>query len=102
MEKVRRITLSLLFCTILVCISGQSIGQIREGQNLPNINGHTFIPVSFVEGPFTNSQFNSYLGIAQSLSFKYPLLVLDGNTIVGERGSKYKHIEIKTQMTLLT
>jgi hypothetical protein len=60
-------------------------GQIRENQNLPSLNGHTFIPVAFIQGPFTNSYFNSDLGASQSMSLKIPITI-DGQTYVGETG----------------
>jgi len=82
-KGMNKITTS--FSIILICISGLVSGQIRENQNLPSLNGHTFIPVGFIQGPFTNSYFNTDLGVAQSMSLKIPITI-NGQTYVGETG----------------
>jgi len=58
----------------------------QNQQKVPRINDHTFVPTSALEYPFTNSYFQSKLGIAQSSSAKIPLFEINGKTIFGNTG----------------
>ncbi len=81
--------LKIVFAFVAICLSGINplIAQEKSTQTLPGINGHTFVPISIISIPFTNSYFKSTLGVAQSFSTQFPLFELDGETVIGETGS---------------
>jgi hypothetical protein len=71
----------LLFFSLVVAAQEDS-----NSKNIPNKNGHQFIPGNMVTSPFLNSFFNSKLGLAQSKSVEFPLGEVNGSPIYGETG----------------
>ncbi len=87
MMKIRYHSIFAFVALCLLGITKPLTAQEKSNQTLPNLNGHTFVPVSFISTPFTNSYFKSSLGVAQSFSTQFPLFELDGETVYGETGN---------------
>ena len=51
------LTIVTFHLSLLLCISTNSYGQ-EETNNIPELNGHVFIPNTYIEDPFMNSTFN--------------------------------------------
>ena len=64
-----------------------AIAQNEQVNNVPNLNGHYFIPNSNTASPFINSHFGSNIGIASSREFQNIILEIDGEEIIGLKGS---------------
>ena len=63
------------------------MAQDNADNNVPNLNGHYFIPVSRIADPYIKSHFITNLGIAQSSEFDNFILEIDGKEIRGLKGS---------------
>ncbi len=74
---------AFLLCFSLVVAAQEESNSI----NIPNKNGHHFIPSNMVTSPFLNTYFNSTLGLAQSQSVEFQLGEVNGRPIYGETGS---------------
>ena len=68
-----------------VFIQLQVIAQNES--NVPQLNKHYFVPVSTIPSPFIKSSFTTNIGIAQSSEFENLILEIDGEKIVGLKGS---------------
>ena len=62
-------------------------GQDGIENNVPHLNNHYFVPNSSFPAAFTNTYFGMSLGIAQSSSFESMILEIDGEPIIGLKGS---------------
>jgi len=73
---------------ILIVSSGFLVNaQNEQSNNLPNLNNHYFIPNSNTPSPFIRSHFGMNLGIASSDDFENIILEIDGEPIIGLKGS---------------
>jgi hypothetical protein len=63
------------------------IGQSEQENNVPKLDDHYFIPVSVFPSPFIKSHFGMNLGIAASEDFENIILEIDGNKIIGLKGT---------------
>ena len=73
----------LMFALLLLSMG---LKAQESSQNIPFLNGHSFVPLTTIGTPFTNSFFHSGIGVATSSTVDYPLFELDGETIYGEIG----------------
>jgi len=78
-------TLTIFIITIFITSLG--IAQTEQSNNVPHLNDHYFIPNMNVPSPFTNSHFGMNLGIASSSEFENVILVIEGEKIIGLKGS---------------
>lgn len=58
-----------------------------EPNNIPSLGGHRFIPNSKIASPFTNTHIGIRLGIASTDVFDNISLEIDGEEIIGLKGS---------------
>jgi hypothetical protein len=70
---------------LIVFVHLQAFAQNEN--NVPQLNHHYFVPVSINPSPFTKSYFTTNLGIAQSSEFENLVLEIDGEKIIGLKGS---------------
>jgi hypothetical protein len=63
------------------------MAQDTAENNVPQLNGHYFIPVSVIQSPFIKSHFTMNLGVAQSSEFENVILEIDGQKILGLKGT---------------
>ena len=63
------------------------IAQVEQENNLPQLNNHYFIPNSNTASPFIKSYFEMGLGIAASENFENVIFEIDGENILGLKGS---------------
>lgn len=63
------------------------IAQVEQENNLPKLNDHYFIPNSLTPSPFINSSFGMGLGVAASDDFENIIYEIDGENIIGLKGS---------------
>lgn len=81
----------LLFLTSIVLffsyllIGTQSYGQ-EDTNKIPELNGHVFIPSTYLEDPFMNTTFNLGVGFGTTGQYKYPLFEVDDEQIYGISG----------------
>ncbi len=88
--KTNAISKLMKLATILILIVSYSLivnAQNEQSNNLPNLNNHYFIPNSYTPSPFINSYFAMNLGIASSDDFENIILEIDGDPIIGLKGS---------------
>ncbi len=78
---------SLIFILSVVASYSVSLAQTEQKNNLPQLNGHYFIPNSNTPSPFIKSHFGMNLGIASSKDFENIILEVDGEEIIGSKGS---------------
>jgi len=64
-----------------------TMAQEETDNNVPELSGHYFIPVSIMPNPFIKSHFTTNLGIAQSSEFENFILEIDGEKILGLKGT---------------
>jgi len=85
------IKLRLHFLTSLVLylsffLNGtQSYGQ-KDTNKIPELNGHVFIPNTYIESPFMNSTFDLGVGLGSTGQYKYPLFEVDDKPVYGLSG----------------
>ena len=81
--------LSKIIATIVAALIFQSNISAQEDKenNVPQLNDHFFIPVTVLPSPFINSYFRTSLGVAQSGEFENVVLEIDGEKIIGLRGT---------------
>lgn len=77
----------LIFLISIIVPCALSMAQNPQENNLPNLNNHYFIPNSNTPSPFINSHFGMNLGIASSDDFENIILEIDGEPIIGLKGS---------------
>jgi len=77
----------LIFLISLFTPFTMAIAQSEQMNNLPKLNNHYFIPNSFTPSPFIKSHFGMNLGIAGSDDFENIILEIDGEKIIGLKGS---------------
>ena len=63
------------------------VGQIEQDNNVPKLDNHYFIPVSYIPSPFIQSRFGMSLGIAASEDFENIIFEIDDEKIIGLRGT---------------
>lgn len=88
--KTNAISKLMKLATILILIISSSSmvnAQNEQNNNLPNLNNHFFIPNSNTLSPFIKSHFAMNLGIAGSNDFENIILDIDGDPIIGLKGS---------------
>lgn len=77
-----------IYILSLVFVSSSGLfGQETLLNNVPRLGDHYFVPVSAFPAPFTNSHFGLNLGLAQSRDFENVILEIDGEPIIGLKGS---------------
>lgn len=80
--------MKLVTILILIVSSGFLVkAQNEQSNNLPNLNNHYFIPNSSTPSPFIKSYFTMNLGIASSDDFENIIFEIDGEPIIGLKGS---------------
>ncbi len=72
-------------CFILFFICSVSYAQ-EEKNKIPELNGHVFIPNTYIEDPFMNSTFDLGVGFGSTGEYKYPIFDVDENNIYGVSG----------------
>jgi hypothetical protein len=83
-RKAMKILLAIIFITLF---PAHTKAQEQTANNLPQLDGHYFIPVSCIANPYIKSHFVTNLGIAQSSEFQNFILEIDGEEIIGLKGS---------------
>jgi len=78
---------TLIFLISIVVPFSLATAQSEQINNLPNLNGHYFIPNSNTPSAFINSHFGMNLGIASSKEFESVFLETDSGKIIGLKGS---------------
>lgn len=58
----------------------------EENNKIPELNGHSFVPSTYIEGPFMNTRFALGVGLGSTGEYKYPLFEVDENQIYGVKG----------------
>lgn len=53
---------------------------------LPMLNEHTFIPISLANPAFTNTYFSTYMGVGNTIDFRYPLFELPNGQYITLKG----------------
>lgn len=88
MTKVIHKAMKSIFTIIVLFICHEYVmAQDKPNNNVPELNGHYFIPTSVIPGPFIKSYFTTNLGIAQSGEFENLILEIDGEKILGLKGT---------------
>ena len=77
----------LVFLISITVPCALAMAQSPQENNLPNLNNHYFIPNSNTPSPFIKSHFGMNLGIAGSDDFENIILEIDGEPIIGLKGS---------------
>lgn len=76
---------AILIISFLACSLG--LAQTEQINNVPNLNGHYFVPNMNIPSPFIKSHFGMNLGIAGSTDFENIILEIEGEKIIGLKGS---------------
>jgi len=76
-----------ILSTLLLFLFFHLHGFAQSESNVPSLNEHYFLPVSINPSPFIKSYFVTNLGIAQSGEFENLVLEIDGEKIIGLKGS---------------
>lgn len=76
---------AILIISFFACSLG--IAQTEQINNIPNLNGHYFVPNMNIPSPFIKSHFGMNLGIAGSTDFENIILEIEGEKIIGLKGS---------------
>ena len=84
-------SIGLFFCICTNLLFAQESDAEFSSQNveLPVLNNHKFIVNSATRSPFIKSYFNNQLGFGQALDLQVPIVDIDGETVVGLRGTLY-------------
>jgi len=53
----------------------------EETNKIPELNGHSFVPSTYIEDPFMNSRFALGVGLGSTGEYKYPLFEVDEDQI---------------------
>ena len=77
----------LVFLISITVPCAMAMAQSPQENNLPHLNNHYFIPNSNTHSPFIRSSFAMNLGIASSSDFENIILEVDGEPIIGLKGS---------------
>ena len=77
----------LVFLISITVPCALAMAQSPQENNLPNLNNHYFIPNSNTPSPFIKSHFGMNLGIAGSDDFENIILEIDGEPVIGLKGS---------------
>lgn len=88
-KVILRISILLSICTNLLFAQQNDVEFSFQNVELPVLNNHKFIVNSQTRSPFIKSYFNNQLGLGQALDLQVPILDVDGETVVGLRGTLY-------------
>jgi hypothetical protein len=58
----------------------------EDSKKIPELNGHTFVPSTYIEDPFLNSTLGLVVGFGSTGEYRYPLFEVDDDLIYGVRG----------------
>lgn len=86
-KAIPRLMKRLILVLLIVAASSMVRAQNEQSNNLPNLNKHYFIPNSNMPSPFIKSHFGMNLGIASTKDFENIILEIDGDKIIGLKGS---------------
>ena len=85
-HKCRAYSVAVIGLLLLAFVP--EIAWAQESDNrIPQLNGHTFVYISNVQYPFTNSLFTSNLGIGNANNLSYEIDDINGQPIFGIKGS---------------
>lgn len=85
-HKYRAYSVAVIGILLLAFVP--EIAWAQESDNrIPQLNGHTFVYLSNVKYPFTNSLFTSNLGIGNANNLSYEIDDINGQPIIGIKGS---------------
>jgi hypothetical protein len=83
--KLTPLTIVTLHLSLLLYISTNSYGQ-EEINKIPELNGHVFVPNTYIVDPFMNSTFHLGVGFGSTGEYKYPIFDVDDKDIYGISG----------------
>jgi len=86
-SRLQFLAFSCLFIS-LSFIHFTNYGQ-ESSNKIPELNGHVFIPNTYIEGPFMNSTLDIGVGLGSTGQYKYPIFEIDDNTVYGIRGELF-------------